>query len=148
MADADARLAWVLASFHTAALVVAGVAVLYAVGALGSLLQGVHTATGAALYLSLWGLTWRTNARWLATTSFGAGREALTAAATWGAVTGVGFLFAILVVIGVVVRELVLVAVFAFVGAPVAALVGAVVGVAFALLDALLVGVGTRLGTA
>ncbi|WP_435067983.1 hypothetical protein [Haloplanus sp. C73] len=147
MAD-DSLLAWVLAAFHTATLLVPGLALLYAVGALGSLLQGVHTATGFVLYLSLWGLGWWTTKRWLAATPLAVERETLTAAATWGAVTGVGFLFVILAVVAVTLRELLFVAVLALVGTPVAALVGAVLGVAFALLDTLLVGLGTRLGTA
>jgi len=144
----DSLLAWVLAAFHTATLLVAGLAPLYAVGALGSLLQGLHTATGFALYLSLWGLGWWTTTQVLAAAPLSVGREMLTAAATWGAVTGVGFLFVLLTVVAITLREPILVAVVALVGAPIAALIGAVVGVAFALLDTLLVHLGTRLGTA
>ena len=148
MADADTALAWPLASFHVAALLVAGLTTLYAVGALGSLLQGVRTVTGLALYLALWGLTRWTVGRWLRAAALDASRDALLGAATWGAVTGVGFLFAVLVTLGVVVREFVFVAVLALVGTPVAALVGGVVGVGFAFLDTLLVRLGTRFGAA
>lgn len=147
-AAADSLLRWALASFHAATLLVAPLALLYAVGALGSLLQGVHTATGLGLYLALWGLTWWTNGRWLAATDLDGRRGTVVSAATWGAVTGVGFLFALLVAVAVSLPELVTVAVFALVGAPVAALVGAVVGAGFAVVDLAVVAAGERLGAA
>lgn len=147
-AAADSLLRWALASFHAATLLVAPLALLYAVGALGSLLQGVHTATGLGLYLALWGLTWWTNGRWLAATALDGRRETVVSAATWGAVTGVGFLFAPLVAVAVSLPELVTVAVFALVGTPVAALVGAVVGAGFAVVDLAVVAAGERLGAA
>jgi hypothetical protein len=152
MADGDAAadplLRWTLASFHAATLLVAPLALLYAVGALGSLLQGVHTATGLGLYLALWGLTWWTNGRWLAVARLDGFRETAVPGAIWGAVTGVGFLFVLLVAVAVSLPEPVTVAVFALVGAPVAALVGAVVGAGFAVLDLAVVAAGERLGAA
>lgn len=147
-AAADPLRRWTLASFHAATLLVAPLALLYAVGALGSLLQGVHTATGLGLYLALWGLTWWTNGRWLAATDFDGLRGTIRPAATWGAVTGVCFLFVLLVAVTVTVPEPLFVAVLALVGAPVSALVGAVVGTGFAALDLAVVAVGERLGTA
>jgi len=152
MAEGDAAvdplLRWTLASFHAATLLVAPLALLYAVGALGSLLQGVHTVTGFGLYLALWGLTWWTNGRWLAATRLDGLRETAVPAATWGAVTGVGFLFVLLVTVAASLPEPVTVAVFALVGAPVSAFVGAVVGAGFALVDLAVVAAGERLGTA
>ena len=147
-AAADSLLRWALASFHAATLLVAPLALLYAVGALGSLLQGVHTATGLGLYLALWGLTWWTNGRWLAATRFDGLRETAVPAATWGAVTGVGFLFVLLVAVAVSLPEPLFVAVLALVGAPVSALVGAVVVAGFAALDLLIVAAGERLAGA
>jgi len=145
--ESDPFLAWMLASFHTTTLLVAPLLGLYAVDALGSLLQGVHTATGLGLYLALWGLTFWTNRRWLAGTRLD-GWGAVVPGATWGAVTGVGFLFVLVAAVGVIVGEPVLVAALALVGAPVAALVGVVVGAGFAVLDLLVVTAGRRLGTA
>lgn len=52
----DPFLAWTLAGFHTTTLLVVPLRFRYAADALGSLLQGVHTATGLGLYLALWGL--------------------------------------------------------------------------------------------
>jgi hypothetical protein len=147
-ATADSLLRWALASFHAATLLVAPLTLLYAVDALGSLLQGVHTVTGLGLYLALWGLTWWTNGRWLAATRLDGLRETIRPAATWGAVTGFGFLIVLLVAVGLSVREPVLVAVLALVGAPVSALVGAVVGTGFAVVDLLIVSAGKRLAEA
>jgi len=146
-ADADPLLAWTLASFHTTTLLAAPLLLLYAVDALGSLLQGVHTATGLGLYLALWGLTFWTNRRWLGATRRD-GWGAVRPGATWGSVTGVGFLFVLVAAVGLTVAEPVLVAALALVGTPVAALVGAVVGAGFAVLDLLIVEAGQRLGTA
>jgi hypothetical protein len=144
----DPLLRWTLASFHAATLLVAPLALLYAVDALGSLLQGVHTATGLGLYLALWGLTWWTNGRWLAATRLDGPRGAIRPAATWGAVTGVGFLIALLAAVAVALPDPVFVAVLALVGAPVSALVGAVAGAGFAALDLLIVATGKRLAGA
>lgn len=147
MADAaDGLLAWALASFHAATLVTAGVGTLYAVGALGSLLQGVRTEVGLGLYLSLWGITWATNRRWLTDADLRGVRGTCVPGATWGAVAGLAFLAVLLAVVGLTVGEVVLVAALALVGTPVAALVGALVGGGFALVDLALLGVGRRLG--
>jgi hypothetical protein len=140
-------LAWTLAGFHTTTLLVVPLLLLYAADALGSLLQGVHTATGLGLYLALWGLTWWTNRRWLAGTRLD-GWGAVRPGATWGAATGVGFLFVLVAAVGVALGEPVLVAVLVLVGTPVAALVGGLVGAGFAVLDLLVVAAGRRLGTA
>jgi hypothetical protein len=144
----DSLLRWTLASFHATTLLVAPLALLYAVDALGSLLRGVDTATGLGLYLALWGLTWWTNGRWLAATRLDGPRGAIRPAATWGAVTGVGFLIALLAAVAVALPDPVFVAVLALVGAPVSALVGAVAGAGFAALDLLIVATGKRLAGA
>ncbi|AZH23954.1 hypothetical protein [Haloplanus aerogenes] len=144
---ADPVLAWTLASFHTTTFLVAPLLLLYAVDALGSLLQGVHTATGLGLYLALWGLTFWTNRRWLARTRLD-DWSAVLPGVTWGGVTGVGFLLVLVGVVGVTVGEPVLVAALALVGTPIAALVGGLVGAGFAVLDLLIVAAGRRLGTA
>jgi hypothetical protein len=144
---ADPVLAWSLASFHTATLLAAPLLVLYAGGALGSLLQGVHTATGLGLYLALWSLTLWTNRRWLAAVRLD-GWGVAVPAATWGAVTGVCFLVVLLVAVAVALPDPVFVAVLALVGAPVSAVVGAAIGAGFAVLDLLIVAAGRRLGTA
>lgn len=54
----DPLVSWALASFHTAALTVLGLAALYLDGAAGDLLAGLETSVGLGLYLGLWGLTW------------------------------------------------------------------------------------------
>jgi hypothetical protein len=137
-------LPWALASFHATTLTVAGVLSLHAVGALGSLLQGVGTATGLGLYLALWGITWWTNRRWVADAAVGDRRGTVVSGARWGAVTGVGFLLAVLVAVAAAVPEAALVAVLALLGAPVSAVVGAVVGAAFAGLDLAVLAAGRR----
>jgi len=141
----DPLLAGSLAAFHVATLAVGSVLLLHAVGALGSLLQGVGTATGLALYLALWGVTWLTNRRWLAATALQGPRGTVVPGAKWGIVTGVGFLPVVLVVVGVTVREPLLVAALAVVGTPVATLVGAITGAGFAALDLAVVAAGRRL---
>jgi len=131
--------AWALASFHVATLVAVGVGLLHAGGLVGDLLSGLGTLPGVALYLLLWGLTWRTNRRWLLAHG-PPGRGAVRPALTWGAVTGVGFLLGALVALAVALEpaDLVVLVIFAGVGAPVAAVVGAAVGGVFALVDAAL----------
>lgn len=62
----DPSLAWWLASFHATLFVAVPVALLHAVGALGDLLGGLGTLPGLVLFLWLWGATWATNRRWLA----------------------------------------------------------------------------------
>ncbi|WP_251328777.1 hypothetical protein [Haloplanus pelagicus] len=141
----DPLLAWSLSAFHAATLTAGPVLVLHAIGALDSLLQGIHTVTGLSLYAALWLVTWRTNRRWLAAADCRTLRGTAVPGATWGAVTGVAFLVVLLVVIGVAVRELLLVAAFALVGTPVAALSGAVIGAGAAALDLLILAAGRRL---
>jgi hypothetical protein len=141
-------LPWALASFHTATLVVGGLFVLSAVGALGSLLQGVRTATGLFLYLGVWGITWRTNRRWLVAADLRTAWGTAVPGARWGAVTGLGVLLLALLVVGVTVREPLLVAAVALVGTPLSMLVGGVVGAAFALFDRLIVAAGRRIAGA
>jgi len=146
-ATPDPLVRWALASFHAAALLVAPLLGLYAVGALGSLLQGVRTEVGLGLYLALWGLTWWTNGRWLAATRLDGVREAVVPAAAWGAVTGVCFLLVLLLVVLLTLGEPAFVAILGIVGTPVSALVGASAGAGFAVLDLLIVTLGDRLGT-
>ncbi|MFB6101652.1 MAG: hypothetical protein ABEJ73_03730 [Haloplanus sp.] len=143
--DDDPPLVWALSSFHAAALLVAPLLPLHAVGALGSLLQGVSTAAGLGLYVALWGITWWTNRRWLAAATLRGMRGVLGLGATWGAVTGVGFFAVLLVVVAVNLPELGFLAVLALVGTPVAALIGALAGAGFAVVDLLIVRAGHRL---
>lgn len=142
---AEAR-AWPFATFHTAALVVVGVAVFHLSGTLGDALAGLDTATGLLVYAALWATTWGTNRRVLAAASpDGAVRPLLVAGVVWGAVTAAAFLLE-LVALLVVARALsgeiaasgvspsllgVLVVVVVL-----AALVGGVVGAVLAAVDA------------
>jgi hypothetical protein len=148
MAESTGRdageLAWALAAFHVATLVAIGLFALAATGALGSLLQGVHTATGLGLYLGLWVITWRTNRRWLDATALRGVRTTVVSGARWGAVTGFGGLLLVLAVVGLAVGEALLVAALALVGTPLSLLVGGVVGAGFALVDLLIVAAGRR----
>jgi hypothetical protein len=141
----DPLLAWSLSAFHVATLVVAPLLLLHAVGALGSLLQGVRTVTGLGLYLALWGITWRTNRRWLAAADRRDWWGTVVPGAKWGAVTGVAFLFVLLAIVALTLREPIFVAVLALVGTPASALVGAVVGAGFAVLDVLILAAGRQL---
>jgi hypothetical protein len=146
MADDDGLLAWTFATFHTAALVVAGVTGLHLTGTLGGALAGLDTAVGLVAYGALWVTVWATNRRVLATATPGEDpRALLVAGAGWGAVTGVVFLLELVALLvgpravpatipGLLdVAELLVV--LGFVGA-VAALLGSVVGAALALVDA------------
>lgn len=141
----DPLLPWALASFHVAALAVGGVLLLHGVGALGSLLRGVGTATGLGLYLALWVATWRTNVRWLREADLARLRTTVVPGAKWGAVTGLTFFYALLLVVAVATGEVIFALVLLFAGTLVSPLVGAVVGTGFALVDFLVLGAARRL---
>ncbi|WP_423750976.1 hypothetical protein [Salinirarus marinus] len=140
----DPLLAWGLASFHVAVLVVVPVAILHRVGALGSLLHGVGTGVGLALYLLLWGVTWATNRRWLTEADFSAPRPTVAAGGKWGAVAGLAFFYGLLVAIASATGDLTFVAIFALLGTAFSPLVGALIGVGFATLDLLVVDAARR----
>jgi hypothetical protein len=97
---------WSLATFHTAFLLVLGVAALHLAGVVGDALAGLGTWAGIALYLVLWATTWWTTRRWLGALDGDpfAGRAdvdgALWPAAIWGGVDGVLFFLVLLAVLG------------------------------------------------
>lgn len=132
----DPLLAWGLASFHAAVLLVGPLGVAHAIApaAVGDLLGGLDTRTGLVLYLVLWGSTWWSNRRYLAASAFDDPTRTLRAGAKWGAVTGLPLLgcvvLAALVVTNPLFATLLLVA-----GGLVAPVVGAGVGVVFAGVD-------------
>jgi uncharacterized integral membrane protein len=144
----DPLLAWGLASFHAAALLVVPLWLAHVVApvAVGDLLGGLDTRVGLGLYLLLWGTTWYSNRRYLAASAFETPTRTLKAGATWGAVTGlpllVGVVLAVLSATNPTFAALLLVA-----GALVAPLVGAVVGVVFAGVDVVLVRLAGRLAS-
>lgn len=127
-APPDPLLAWALAGFHVASLVVVAVAVLHAVGALGDLLGGLGTATGLWLYAALWALTWLTNRRFLRSATLSATRRSVLTAAMLGGATGVAFLLVLSVTLGAITLNPVLAVLLGAVGTPVAVTVGAAVG--------------------
>lgn len=143
MAVDPRRLArWAFTSFHVTTLVVAGVALGHVSGPIGDPLAGLNTLVGFALYLSLWGVTWWTNGRWLAEGGLwpvesGEWRSVLAAGTKWGSVTGVVFfavLFAaFLFVVAPPISVFLLLAIL--VGSVVAAAIGALVGGGFATVD-------------
>jgi hypothetical protein len=143
-----------LGTFHAAALVATLVVVLYARGGLASLLSGLSTIAGLALFIALWLTTvWSTNrtlrgaftvAPWTSVSP-----DSLIARAAWrGGVNGVMFLACVGLIlaisagfngdlaIGVIGYGFVI---FATVGAAVAFVIGFVVGLLFACIDLALV---------
>lgn len=144
----DPLLAWGLASFHAAALLVVPLwlAHLVAPVAVGDLLGGLDTRVGLGLYLVLWGTTWYSNRRYLAAGAFETPTRTLKTGATWGAVTGLpllgGVVLAVFFATNPAFAALLLVA-----GGVVAPLVGGVVGVVFAGVDIVLVRVAGRLAS-
>lgn len=127
-APPDPLLAWALAGFHVALLVVVAVTVLHAVGALGDLLGGLGTGTGLWLYAALWALTWLTNRRFLRSATLSATRQSVLQAAMLGGATGVAFLLVLSLTLGAITLNPVLAVLLAAVGTPIAVLVGAAVG--------------------
>lgn len=125
-----------LPTFHVTVLVALGLTLLHVAGALGEALAGLETLVGVLLYGLLWGVTWWTNRRWLATTTGASTWPTLRSGLAWGAVTGVAFLVGLLVTLAVATDvPWVTLAVLSFAGVVASAVVGAVVGGAFALLD-------------
>jgi hypothetical protein len=132
----DPLLVWALASFHAAVLLVVPLwlAHLVAPVALGGLLDGLDTLVGVALFLVLWGSTWWSNRRYLATSEFEAPRGTVVAGAKWGAVTGLPLLGCV-VLAALVATNPVFAVLLLVVGSVAAPLVGSVVGAAFAGVD-------------
>jgi hypothetical protein len=146
--EADPLLAWGLASFHAAALLVVPLWLAHVVApvAVGDLLGGLDTRVGLGLYLVLWGTTWYSNRRYLAASAFETPTRTLKSGATWGAVTGLPLLVSVGFVVGVATNPT-FAAVLLVAGAVVAPLVGAVVGVVFAGVDLVLVRLAERLAS-
>jgi hypothetical protein len=144
----DPLLAWGLASFHAAALLVVPLWLAHVVApaAVGDLLGGLDTRVGLGLFLVLWGSTWWSNRRYLAACAFVDVSKTLTMGAKWGAVTGLPLLGC--VVLGVLVAtNPTFAALLLVTGALVAPLVGAVVGVVFAGVDVVLARMAGRLAS-
>jgi hypothetical protein len=154
MAERNQLVVFALGTFHAAVLIVALVLVLYAAGGLASLLSGLSTIAGLALFIALWATTvWSTNrtlrgaftvAPWTAVPP-----DTLIARAAWrGGVNGIMFLTCVGLILaissafngdlafGVIGVGLL---VFATVGAAVAFIIGFVVGLLFACVDLALV---------
>jgi hypothetical protein len=141
---------WLLGSFHTTALAMALLLLLYPLGGLGDLLQGLSTATGLALFLALWLTTLYSTRRalrgldWLSDDPIEMGLF-FGRALRWGALNGVLFLLALgIVLLTSALLTTPLSSVFAglgfvvfagFFGAPVALVIGSVVGVTLGALD-------------
>ena len=152
--DRGGLVVFTLGTFHTAALIAALVVVLYANGGLASLLSGLSTIAGLALFSALWLTTvWSTNrtlrgaftvAPWTSVAP-----DTLIARAAWrGGVNGIMFLACvglILAISSVFNGDLALgvigagFLVFATVGAAAAFVIGFFVGLLFACIDLALV---------
>jgi hypothetical protein len=132
----DPLLAWGLASFHAAVLLVVPLWVGHAVApvALGGLLDGLDTLVGVALFLVLWGSTWWSNRRYLATSALETPRGTVVAGAKWGAATGLPLLGCV-VLAALVATSPVFAAVLLVAGSVVAPFLGAVVGAVLAGVD-------------
>lgn len=152
--DPASLLAWAVAAFNAAVLVVVAVGLLYAVGGLGGALDRLDTVLGLAAYLYLWAVTWWTNRRWLADVgdrALGGDADAtrfLAGALTWGAAAGVLLFVPVLVVLAGLIgagglAALAFLLLAAVLGAAVAAGVGAFVGGVLGLLDLLLMRAST-----
>lgn len=142
--ESDPLVAWSLGAFHAAGLVALLIGLGHADGSLGDLLDGLNTATGLALYLVLWGLSWLTTGRVLERVDLSANPgPAIWWGMVGGSVTGVAFL--LVVGLGVILPNLLtdladigqvaFLVVILSVGVLVAAIVGAVLGAAFAVVD-------------
>ncbi|WP_152039598.1 hypothetical protein [Salinigranum salinum] len=132
----DPLFAWALASFHAAVLIVVPLALVHAVApvALGGVLGRLDTLVGVGLYSVLWGSTWWSNRRYLATSDFEDVAATIRVGARWGAVTGLPLL-ACVVVAALVVTNPFFAALLLVVGGVAALLVGAVVGSVLAGVD-------------
>ncbi|HXN04271.1 MAG TPA: hypothetical protein VN895_05505 [Candidatus Acidoferrum sp.] len=152
--DRNLLVVFTLGTFHAAVLIVALVLVLYAAGGLASLLSGLSTIAGLALFIALWATTvWSTN-RTLRGAFTVAPRtsvppDTLIARAAWrGGVNGIMFLACVGLILaissafngdlafGVIGAGFL---VFATVGSAVAFVIGFVVGLLFACVDLALV---------
>ena len=143
---ADPLGAWALASFHAAVLLVVPLAVSHVVvpDVVGDLLADLDTLVGVALYLVLWGSTWWSNRRYLASCSLADPAHTLRTGAKWGAVTGLPLLGCVVVAALVVTNPVF--ALLLLVGGGLAALlVGAVVGTLLAGVDVVIDRTATRI---
>lgn len=157
---ADRQTVWCLGSCNVALLTVVGVLSLHAFADLGDLLDALDTGTGLALSLALWALTLWSNDRalagvWKCGDAPRPGLRTLAIRAlVWGAATGVGFLWTLVLLVylpdapglAVVLREgpeLVGIVLF---GSIFAALVGAVLGLLVGALDLLLLRTARAIG--
>src|SRR5258706_491468 len=146
-----AALPWALGTFHTVALVLILIWLVYPGGGLASLLASLGTVAGIVVFLALWAATLFTTRRALAGLDWISDEPVVMGtffwrALRWGAVTGVLFLASIEalqlarallaptpgVTLGAVVLSVVLTGI---VGSVVAAAIGAVIGVALGALD-------------
>lgn len=152
--DRNLLVVFTLGTFHASVLIAVLVVVLYANGGLGSLLSGLSTITGLALFSALWATTvWSTNrtlrgaftvAPWTSVPP-----DTLIARAAWrGGVNGIIFLACVGLIVGISAAfngDLAFGVIgagflfFATVGAAVAFVIGFVVGLLFACIDLALV---------
>lgn len=155
-------LAGSLAAFHVATLVAIAILAGHLAGILGDALGGLDTLVGIGLYFLLWGIVHVTVDRWLA----GAGTwpvdpvSLVGRAAAWGAVTGTGFLWALLTLFlaSRVLAEgpgefsfrfaVLAVSIGYVVGGAVAGAVGAAVATVFGSVDYALIALAVRVGGA
>lgn len=138
----DPLAAWALGTFHATLFLVTLVLLAHRAGAVGGIVGSLDTLRGLLLFVALWAASW-----WSAR---GALQDAAKKGARlshtffWGGVTGVLFLWALLLVVVLPLAApdrspsvLVGVALFVVIASAVAFLVGGVVGLAFQGLDLL-----------
>jgi hypothetical protein len=143
-------LGWVLGTFHTAALGIALLLLLYPRGSFGAALAGLSTLSGLAIFLALWATTLFTTRRALAGLKWLEDDSADMAvffrrALRWGGVNGVMFLAALGVIVlatalltappSITSPALAFITIVAAIGTVVSYVVGALVGVALGAVD-------------
>lgn len=152
-------LAWILGTFHTAAVGVALLFLAYPGGGLGVTLASLSTVTGLAIFLALWTITVFATSRAIRGLDLAAGAAAgyHRRALRWGALNGAVFLwsFAALLALQQLVtapgtlswQSLLLGAGFVGgIGSLVALTIGAVVGLVLASIDLVGLAIARRIG--
>jgi hypothetical protein len=152
-------LAWILGTFHTAAVGVALLFLAYPGGGLGVTLASLSTVTGLAIFLALWTITVFATSRAIRGLDLAAGASAgyHRRALRWGALNGAVFLwsFAALLALQQLVtapgtlswQSLLLGAGFVGgIGSLVALTIGAVVGLVLASIDLVGLAIARRIG--
>jgi hypothetical protein len=143
----DPFLEWGLGTFHTLIFILALVILLFFIGSLGSILSGLNTLVGYALFTALWGTTWWTTSRALRKLNEGHSPVDIlfswpvgifkftTLGVVWGGINGILFAVVLFIAVAIFVSpQVFLSALFVL---PFAFIVGAIFGILLILIDSL-----------